>query len=269
MFAILTVTALVLSGALNSFLKLAEYFPFVGTIFVMMANWIVYRTENSNLTALGFDLNKRNVLFLPLGLFLGVIAFLTGFCLRTFVTGENININDKINIANLFKQLYWVLPTAAVQQFIVYGYGFRKIIEMSNVTVSVFICGALFISMHEIWSGNIIGIGGYATTLFIGHLMFCQAQLKSGTIYFAIGLHWGNNFTSSNLLTEGHKDTSLLFTTNSNPINSYTQLILTVLLANIGFIILTIIIWKWKQRKSTNTQQKYLQKLGGQKVNQL
>jgi len=259
LFTVLVVSALILSGYVNSFPKLAEYFPFVGTILVVIANWIMYRTEKKNLTALGFDLNKRNVLFLPLGLFLGMVAFLTGFYFRTFVTGENLNINEKVNIANIFKQLYWVLPTAAVQQFIVYGYGFRKVIAMSNVTIAVFVCGALFISMHNIWNGNMIGALVYAATLFIGHLMFCGAQLKSGTIYFSIGLHWGNNFTTSNLLTEGRKDTSLLFTTSPNPMNSYIQLILTVLLANIGFIILAIIIWRWRRQRSTNTQQSVLQ----------
>ncbi len=63
-------------------------------------------------------------------------------------------------------------------------------------------------------NGNIVQIIAYAATLFIGHLMFSEALLKSGTIYFAIGLHWGNNIANSNLFTEGRKDTSIIFTTN-------------------------------------------------------
>jgi membrane protease YdiL (CAAX protease family) len=247
--ALLILLALILSGFIPNIPHLGEYFPFVGNILVVTATWFMYHTENQNLSALGFDLKKRNILFLPIGLILGIIAFVAGFYFRTFITGEQWNINYNINYKSVLQQLYWVLPTAAVQEFIVRGYCFKKIIEMSNQTIGIIMCGLLFISMHEFWNGNIVQIIAFAATLFIGHLMFSAALLKSKTIYFAIGLHWGNNIANSNLFTEGRKDTSIIFTTNQHANNmNWTQFGLLFLSANIGFIILTLIIWKWKPK---------------------
>jgi len=121
---------------------------------------------------------------------LGIIAFAAGFYFRTFITGERWNINYNINYKGILQQLYWVLPTAAIQQFIVRGYCFTKIIEMSNQTTGIIISGLFFIGMHDFWNGSVAQIITYAATLFIGHLMFCEALLKSSTIYFAIGLYW-------------------------------------------------------------------------------
>jgi len=247
--AVLIALALVISGLIN-IPHSGEYFPFIGTILVVIATWFMYRTENKNLSALGFDFKKRNIMFLPIGLMVGIVAFVTGFYLRTFITGEKWNINYSLDYQQILQNLYWVLPTVAVQEFIVRGYCFTKIIDMSNQTIAIIICGLLFISMHNIWNGNIIQMLAFAAVLFIGHLLFCVALLKSRTIYFAIGLHWGNNLANSNLFTEGRKDTSIIFTTNLHANNmGWTQFWLLLLLANIGFIILTIVIWKWKIKK--------------------
>ena len=248
---LLIALALILSGLIPNIPLLGEYFPFTGTILVVLATWLMYRSENKSLSALGVNLKKRNLLFLPIGLFLGIAAFVFGFYLRTFVTGELIHINSKITYSNIYRQLYWVLPTAAVQQFIVRGYCFKKIIEMSNQTTAIIISGLIFIAMHEFWNGNIAQIIAYSATLSIGHLMFCEAFLKSGTLYFAIGIHWGNNLANSALFTEGRKDTSLLFTTNQNAYNmGWSQFAQLFLLANIGFVVLTAVIWKWKPKNN-------------------
>lgn len=245
--------ALILSGLIPNVPFLSHYFN-LGTILVIFVTWVMYRTENKSLNALGFNLDKRNILFLPIGLFLGVAAFVAGFYLRTFVTGEHWNVNHDIIYSNILSQLYWVLSAAAVQEFIVRGYCFKKIIEMSNQTTAIIICGLVFIAMHNVWNGDIMQSFAYALVLFIGHLMFCEALLKSGTIYFAIGLHWGNNLASSNLFTIGRTDTSILFTTTPHPSNlNGTQFWLLFLLANIGFITLTFLIWKWTFKKNVIT----------------
>lgn len=254
--ALLITLALILSGLIPNTPHLRKYFPFMGTILVVTATWYMYRTENKNLSALGFNLEKRNVLFLPLGLVLGIIVFATGFYLRTLITGEKWNINDDINYPVILQQLYWVLPTVVVQQFIVRGYCFKKIIEMSNQTTGILISALLFIGMHDFWNGNMVQVVFYAATLFLGHLLFCMALLKSGTIYFAIGLHWGNNLANSSLFTMEQKDTSIIFTTNQQASNlNWTQVGLLFLLSNIGFIILLLVIWKWKTKQKAITAQ--------------
>jgi membrane protease YdiL (CAAX protease family) len=255
--ALLIGIALILSGIIQKPIpQLQVYFPFVGTTLVAFATWCMYRTENKNLSELGFDLKKRNIMLLPIGLVLGIVAFVVGFYLKTFVTGEHWNVNHGVQYEAIFQQLYWVLPMAAVQEFIVRGYCFKKIIEMSNPTVAIIICGLLFIAMHDFWNGNMVSGVAFAASLFIGHLLFSEALLKSGTIYFSIGLHWGNNLANGNLFTEGQRDTSLLFTTNQ-PVGSISllQFALIFLAVNIGFCILAFLIWQWKPKRIVSVPQ--------------
>jgi len=148
--ALLTALALILSGVIVIPIPhFGEYFPFLGTTLVVLAAWFMLRTENKNLSELGFDLKRRNLFFLPLGLVIGIVAFLTGFYARTSVTGEHWNINHNIQYAAMFSQLYGILASAAVQEFIVRGYCFKKLIEMSNQTVAIIISGLVFISLYR------------------------------------------------------------------------------------------------------------------------
>ncbi len=249
--ALLIGLALIASG----FIKIPiPYFPF-GVTCVVVATWLMYRTEHKNLSELGLTLTKRNLLFLPLGLLLGIVAFVFGFQLTTYITGQRWNLNHNIQYSAILGQLYWVLPAAAVQEFIARGYCFKKLIEMSNPKTGIIVFGLLSIAMHDFWNGNVFNILIYAATLFIGHLWLSEALLKSGTMYFSIGLHWGNNFANGTLFTDGQREGSIFFTTNP-PVGhpfSWSSVILVFLAANMGFTIMTYITWKWKSKRSLVT----------------
>jgi membrane protease YdiL (CAAX protease family) len=251
--AILIIAALILSGLVPDFSFLA-YFPFVGLVLICIATWVAFRSENKTLSALGFDLQPHNMRFLPFGLLLGLVAFVIGFCLKTFLTGKRLHFNTKVNFYVILKQVYWVLPTAAVQEFICRGYCFKKLIEMSNVTIANLIMGLVFVSMHDVFGLNLISAITYTLFLFLGHLVHSTALIKSGTIYFPIGIHWGNNLASLFLFTNRQDSTSILFTTQSIVQNPGQQegplwgLALYLLVFNIGFILLTLIVWKWRTK---------------------
>ena len=256
--AILIVTALVLSGLVPK-VRLIAYFPFVGLILICFATWVAYCTEDKNLSALGFDLRKHNLRFLPFGLLLGLVAFAIGFCLKIFLTGEKLHLNNKVSFSAILMQAYWVFPTAAVQEFICRGYCFKKLIEMSNVTIANLIMGLVFVSMHNVFGLNLVSALTYTLFLFLGHLVHSTALLKSGTIYFPIGIHWGNNLASLFLFTDRQDGTTILFTTRSVLQNSGQQegplwgLALYLLVFNIGFILLTLIVWKWRTKAALHT----------------
>lgn len=248
---LLTGAALILRGMIPIPIpRFHEYFPFMGTLCVALVAWVMYRTEKKNLGELGFNLEGRNLVYLPAGLILGILAFVFGFHLTTYLTGERWNLNRDASWSRILLQLYWILPAAAVQEFIARGYCFKKLAEMTNPTVAIIVCGLLFIAMHDFWNGNIFGILMFATTIFLGHLLFAEAFLKSGTIYFSIGLHWGNNFANSTLFTDGKQANSLFFTSNPSTGNaSWIQYVLIFVAANLGFGILTFLIWKWKSKR--------------------
>ncbi|WP_185956535.1 CPBP family intramembrane glutamic endopeptidase [Changchengzhania lutea] len=254
---ILIIIALFLSSIIN-FPKLKEVFPFVGVILLIVVNGIMYNTENKNLNELGLNLKKTNLYLLFFGLVLGVLAVFVGYCLKSFLTEDFIQINGSMDYSNILKHIYWVLPTAAVQELICRGYIYKKIISMTNLTVAKIIISMVFIAMHDVFGIGIFGAIFYSISIVIGHLVLATALLKSGTILFAIGIHWGSNIANNKLFTEDKLNSSILYLTKAvqdepigfNPIG----ILLYIIALNIGFIILGICLWKWKKVSSKKEQ---------------
>ena len=227
-----------------------QVFPFVGLILVVLANWVLYKTEGTNLDALGFNFKGQNLKYLPIGLVLGILAVLIGYYLKCLLTDDVIRTNPNLAYGEIAKELYWILPTAAVQEFICRSYGYKKLISVYNLKIANLIAVIVFISMHNVFTIGIFGAIFYSLSIIIGHFVFANALLRSGTIYFAIGIHWGSNVANNKLFTEDQLSTSVLFLekaaqqepTGFNPLG----ILLFILALNFGFILLWIILKKWK-----------------------
>lgn len=248
--SILTMVALWASSLVNLPLTMKYIFP-VGLILLILVNWFMYWTEGQNLSALGFDLKKRNLWFLPLGLILGLMADSFNFFAKSMLRGDRLYFNPDIEIVALMKFFLILLPMAAVQQFLIRSYCFKKTIEMSNITLANIVFGLIFIAMHNVFNIGLFGAIFYSITLFISHLLFSTALLTSRTIFFAIGIHWGCNVSNDHLFMSGPHDTALFYSTEQLIQNTGDNgpgilgVILFLFASNIGYILFGILIWKW------------------------
>ena len=253
LFVVLVIIALFLPDYIYPSREFKYVFPFVGLILIVLANWLLYRTEDKNLNELGFNFKIENLKFIIIGLFLGVLAVLVGYYLKSQLTGDRIILNENLNAYAILKQLYWILPTAATQEFIVRSYGYKKLISTYNLKIANMIAIPIFISLHNVFNIGIFGAIFYSISIIIGHFVFANALLKSGTILFAIGIHWGSNIANNQLFTEEQISTSILFLekaiqdepTGFNPLG----ILLYIISLNIGFIFLWIYLARWKKLK--------------------
>ena len=258
LFVLLIVIALILPDFLGFTGEIQYVFPFTGLILVVIANWILYRTENTTLAAIGFSFSARNLSYLPVGLLLGISAVLLGYYLKCLLTGDHIIINHGFSPTEILKHLYWILPTAAVQEFICRSYGYHKLISTFNLRVANLVVVVVFIAMHNVFNIGIFSAIFYSISLIIGHFAFANALLSSGTIYFAIGLHWGSNVANNQLFTDEKLSTSLLFLekvvatepSGPNPIG----ILLYLLALNIGFILLWVFLRRKRMKNGIQIQ---------------
>ncbi len=256
------VLAVILIGAalfLSSIIKIPyakEIFPYVVVILLIIVNRVMYKTEGKTLNELGLNFKKTNLYLLLIGLVLGILAVLIGYCLKSFLTGDRIHLNGNINYLNILKHLYWVLPMAAVQELICRGYVYKKLISTTNLSIANSIMALVFVSMHDVFGIGVFGAIFYAISIIIGHLVFATALLRSGTILLAIGIHWGSNMGNNKLFTDDNLQTSILYVTKaiqeepSGP--NILGVLLYILTLNIGFIILGIYLWKWRKAPTRN-----------------
>jgi len=240
----LLATALIGSGFIH--------IPFVpaGMVLVILVTWLMMRSEGRDLSFLGFDVKVHHLLLIPAGLLFGITSFLLSFYLGTLVRGDHIMVSRMIDGTLLLKEFWQVLPTVAVQDFIIVGYCYVKLIELTNKRIATVMFGLFFICLHDIWGENVVNDLFYASGLFIGYLMFSTAFLRSGSIWLVIGLHWGNNFANSYLFTFTHTSTSWLFISGQQQHDlTVWQAIGLFIALNIGtvsVITVTKLIWRPK-----------------------
>ena len=136
----------------------------------------------------------------------------------------------------------------AVEEILFRGYLFKKTIAVSNVVVANIIFSLLFMFVHVL-DDSVLNSPGRMVMLIIsipvGHLMFATALLRSGTLFFPIGLHLGNNWATRHLISSMDDGQSILIVPERVSFDTWPSFIGLLLIYNGVFLLLTWLIWKW------------------------
>lgn len=239
--------AIVLSGFVYKLFPIKEYFPFVGEVFLIVATWLLYRTDGKNLSALGLNPSLKNLSFLFLGLAIGVIALLAATWLRTIYTGEIWHLSSAVNTTVVIKSLYYILPTVMVQELMFRGYLFTKTISKTGVITANGLFAFLFMLVH-ILDHSVLQNPAQLIMLLvcipIGHLWFATALLRSKTVLFPIGLHWGNNWAVMHVAGLTDNEQSVFYLTDQKIYTTWTPFVIMLLIFNVFFLAVTWLTWK-------------------------
>ncbi len=238
-------SALVLTGVISKYLAI----PFIDVTLLVIVTWFLYRTEGKSVKALGLNITPKHLLFLVVGLLIGIAALGLENFFRSVYTGERWSISSPIDQLALWKVLYFILPSVIVQELVFRGYLFAKTIEVTNVAIANVIFGILFMLVHVLDRDvmqNTWQLIFLIVSIPVGHLLFATALLRSRTLYFPIGLHWGNNWASSCLVGYGKNENTVFHVNNPYVSQSWTSFIILLVIFNVSFLLVTFIIWKWK-----------------------
>lgn len=240
--------ALVAGTLLNKpFIK--QYFPFIPLLLLLFTTWYLYSKDEKNLSELGLNRRFKNWSLLPLGVLVGMLGFFVAKYVRSIYVGEQIEFSESFDYVAMIKAFYFILPTVAVEELLFRGYLFEKTIALTSVTTANILFAILFMLIHVVDSSILANKGLVLLMVIsipIGHLLFATALLKSKTILFPIGIHLGNNWATRHLITNANDANSLLYIPNVVTFNTWTPFILSILLFNAVFLIITYVIWKWK-----------------------
>jgi membrane protease YdiL (CAAX protease family) len=241
--------AIVTSGFVYGHTPIQRYFPFVDVLLLIGATWVLYRTDKQSLKTIGLNLSLRNTGFLFLGLLVGIVAVAGSHGLRSLYTGEAWHLGTAIDGIALLKSLYFVLPTAAVQELMFRGYPFTKAISKWGVTKTNILFAILFMLVHVVDRDVMQSIPRMiflAVIIPVGHLYFATGLLRSGTLLLPIGLHWGNNWAEHHLFGEADNGQALIYT-STKVINTWPPFIILLLISTVFFLLVTWAIWKWRR----------------------
>lgn len=246
---VLGLAAIVVSGIIYQHIPIKPYFPFVGEVLMMAATLLLYKTDRQHRAAHGLALTWRTVAYLFGGLLLGILALLAVSFLRTLYTGEHWHFTTAVEGVSLAKGLYFILPSVVMQELMFRGYLFTKAISRWGVTRANILFGFVFMLVHvldrEVLQ-NPAQLIFLLITIPVGHLWFATALLRSKTLLFPIGLHWGNNWAVQHLAGSVDKTDTLFYLTGGQVYTTWLPFVIMLLIFNVFFLLVTLAIWKWR-----------------------
>lgn len=230
---------------------------YLASLLLLMLTWLLYKREGRNLTELGLQIKSQNMYLLPLGIFLGILFFGILFFAQMLHNGIHIQLNKDVDYLLMAKGVFILLPSVLGEEMIFRGYCFKKTIDYTGTLNANLIFAFFYIVWHWIaldsW-GNYGAMLGLITTGF-GHVLFSTALLKSGTLYFPIGIHLGNNWASHNLFSSSTggintKPSNDVFFIPTVPLQDFSRFhtIAAYLITFICSLIFIWIIWKWRKK---------------------
>ena len=258
LFIIFLLTTFILGGfILNGLLRIpSQVSNIVVIVAVLLITRAAYKKEGKTLSELGLDIKWRQVGFGVLGLLIGGVFVIPMVYTIAFIKGYPVVFNEHFNGGYVLSGLWLLLPTVMLEELAFRGICFKKTVDISGVTKANIIFATVFILSHWInldaW-GNPVQM----TILLItglGHLLYATAFLRSGTLYFPIGLHLGNNWVSLFVFSNMNISDPASGATNPSLINVVSdvkdplfngQFILTTIVTAIFFILFILAIRKW------------------------
>lgn len=244
--------AMVFGGLLAKWLGLPAHFP-MDLVLLVVVTWIMYKTDHKSLDAIGLNFRPRNIAFLFLGLLTGAAAVVVISFSSIWLAGGRMVYNQATDHLALWHSLLIIIPFCAIQEFMFRGYCFTKTIELKGVTTANIIFSILFMLVHVV-DRDVMKNPGQMIMLIVsipvGHLWFATALLRSKTLYFPIGLHWGNNWVSLFVITNTKTATTVWCRSGINGNQGWSAMIGGLLLFNGFFLLITYLIWKWPAHSS-------------------
>lgn len=239
--------ALFISGLLNKGV-IKDYFPYLGPILLLLATWLLYKWDQQSLEAIGLNLKLKNLALIPFGVLIGSGAFLGSRLIRAWYLGETVTLSPSIDWVTILSSFYFILPQVATEEFLFRGYLFKKTIHVSNIVIANVIFSLLFMLIHVLDDQVLSNTGMLillAVTIPVGHLLFATALLRSNSLNFPIGIHLGNNWATRHLIKTYGSGDSILVVSDTGNFETWTPFIITLVLTNGFFLLVTWLIWKW------------------------
>ena len=156
------------------------------------------KKEGRGLSALG--LRYRSFPHFFVGMLLGLICFCVLVIVQIWYNHYSLTSLANVDYGLVLLGLWALLPGVLMEELIFRGYCFVGTTRRIGFPKANLIFAFMFIVWHWI-ALNAWGNAGFMLSLIttgFGHLFFAVGLKRSGTLFFPIGVHLGNNWASRN-----------------------------------------------------------------------
>ncbi|MEN6456837.1 MAG: CPBP family intramembrane glutamic endopeptidase [Prolixibacteraceae bacterium] len=200
LFLSFVLVAFFLGGfVLNGLLRLQPQVANTIVIFViLLITHLAFKREGKSLSELGLTPSLRHLCIGVWGLILGGLFIIPLVYAVTWMKGYPVVFNQGFDLRYIFSGLWLLAPTVILEELAFRGICFVKTVDLTGVRKANVIFALAFIVSHWLNMGESGNLPQMMILLItgLGHLLYATALLKSGTLYFPIGIHLGNNWVT-------------------------------------------------------------------------
>jgi membrane protease YdiL (CAAX protease family) len=224
-------------------------------ILLSITAWL-YNREGKNLSVLGLIPTKRNAVFLPIGILMGIFFYAAGMYLVVLYKGLEIRYNDAADYSLVAAGVLFFIQGVLNEELIFRGYCFQQTVDRYGIVTANLVFAFLFLVWHwfawDAW-GN-YGLMLAAITVCFGHFLFATSFLRSGTLFLPIGIHLGNNWAVRHFAVYQSPEEAVtreaMFIVSGFAQNTATDEIFTVIISISWALAFTGLIWRFTPKRS-------------------
>ena len=167
---------------------------------------VLYFVDNRRLEALGILPSKKRLIDFSIFFSASVLACSTGFILRMILAKENWGLNPLFDLKLLADGIWWNIKSVLFEELIFRAALLVLMIKWFGKNISILISAVSFGIYHwfslEVFGNTWMMLQIFLSSAFIG-IVWAWAFVKSTSIYSAIAMHLGWNFTQNFIFSSG------------------------------------------------------------------
>lgn len=191
----------------------------IGLIVLLLISWGILRLQRKSLSVLGLKPTwKRSSQFFTGFLIASFIALIYYFY-TAFVLNARIDLNIDYRIIDFFQGSYWTLKSVLWEELLFRGVLLYTAIRFIGSWKAIILSSVIF-GVYHWFSYNLIGEVVSMIYIFlltgIAGALFAYSYVLTRSMFLQIALHFGWNFISINIFSQGPLGNQLLLVTGAD-----------------------------------------------------
>jgi membrane protease YdiL (CAAX protease family) len=179
----------------------------IGILMQLLISYVIlYFVDDRRLEALGVLPNKKRLIDFSILFSASVVACSSGFILRMLLAKENWGLNPLFNLKLLADGIWWNIKSVMFEELIFRAALLFLLIKWFGKTIALLVSAISFGIYHwfslEVFGNPWMMLQIFLSSALVG-IVWAWAFVKSQSIYSAIAMHLGWNFTQNFIFSNG------------------------------------------------------------------
>ena|ERR1700752_4302988 len=189
----------------------------VGILTALLISWVLlWFYDRKDFKVLGFSPTKFRLLNFSFGFIISAICCAIGFGTIALITKTNIILNENFDHRVFLESSWWTLKSVLFEELVFRGALLYILIQKFGSKTACII-SAISFGIYHWFSYGVFGNPVQMIYVFmvtgVGGLMFAYAYAFTKSLYLPIGLHFGWNFITIVIFSQGPLGQQLLIST--------------------------------------------------------